>query len=86
MAIKKGGAPKARKRKALQVRNIKEIVIEVPHDAAKRNVHELVKTALHHKSVTDAVETMDPVVVQLVDNGSISRPWPWPWPKPKGGK
>jgi hypothetical protein len=75
MAIKKGGAPKARRPRAAapKVRNLKEIIIEVPHDAAKRNVHELVKAALHHKSVTDAVEEKNPVVVQVVDNGFMRK-------------
>jgi hypothetical protein len=81
MATKKrGGKPKAG---VPQVEQINEIIIPVPHDAAKKDVRDLVKAALHHKSVTDALETKDPVVVRVVENGSRPTPWPWPWPKPK---
>jgi hypothetical protein len=75
MATKKGGTHKAGKPKAAatKVRKIKEIIIEVPHDEDKETVHELVKAALHKKSVTDAVEERNPVVVQVVDNGFIRK-------------
>jgi hypothetical protein len=79
MATKKrGGKLKAGVPK---VKQINEVIIPVPHDAVKRDVLDLVKAALHRKSVTDALETKDPVVVQVVENGA--RPTPWPPPKPK---
>jgi hypothetical protein len=62
-----GRAPKAGEHKR---RAAHEVTVEVPHGSRKSKVHSLVKQALEHKSVTDALDNKNLVVVRLETNGN----------------